>query len=106
VDAVRKENAMVGALFAEARAAALDAGRLVVDFPADREFLKKKAEASGELLSRALRGLTGQAPLVEYRLNGESAGPATLSEEELLMRLREEFGATELGTGPEQAMED
>ena len=59
VDAVRKENAMVGALFGEARAAALDAGRLVIDFPADREFLKKKAEASGELLTRALRGLTG-----------------------------------------------
>jgi DNA polymerase-3 subunit gamma/tau len=100
VDAVRKENAMVGALFGEARAAAIEAGRLVVDFPADREFLKKKAEASGELLSRALRGLTGDAPVVEYRLNGESSGPAALSEEELLARLKEEFGATELGLAP------
>jgi DNA polymerase-3 subunit gamma/tau len=100
VDAVRKENAMVGALFGEARAAALDAGRLVIDFPADREFLKKKAEASGELLGRALRGLTGQSPSVEYRLNGEAAGPVTLSEEELLARLKEEFGATELDAAP------
>jgi DNA polymerase-3 subunit gamma/tau len=105
VDAVRKENAMVGALFGEARAAALEAGRLVVDFPADREFLKKKAEASGELLARALRGLTGQAPAVEYRLNGEAAGPVTLSEEELLTRLKEEFGATEVGVPDPQTQD-
>jgi DNA polymerase III subunit gamma/tau len=100
IDAVRSENAMVGALFAEARAAAVDAGRLVIDFPADREFLKKKAEASGELLSRALRGLTGQAPRLEYRLNGTSAGQPSLSEDELLARLTEELGAQELS--PEQ----
>ncbi|MBA2763581.1 MAG: DNA polymerase III subunit gamma/tau [Thermoleophilaceae bacterium] len=95
VDAVRSENAMVGALFGEARAAALEAGRLIVDFPADREFLKKKAEASSDLLARAVRGLTGASPKLEYRLNGETVGPPTLSEEELLRRLESEFGAVD-----------
>ncbi len=95
VDAVRSENAMVGALFGEARAAALEAGRLIVDFPADREFLKKKAENSSDLLARAVRGLTGASPKLEYRLNGETVGPPTLSEEELLRRLQSEFGAVD-----------
>jgi DNA polymerase-3 subunit gamma/tau len=103
LEAVREENAMVGALFAEGRPAAFEAGRLVIDFPADREFLKKKAEASGRLLTQALGGLTGQSPQLEYRLNGEAASPGGLSEEELLARLREEFGAVEVeagGAGP------
>ncbi|MEA2347206.1 MAG: polymerase subunit gamma/tau [Thermoleophilaceae bacterium] len=101
VDAVRKENAMVGALFGEARAAALDAGRLVVAFPSDREFLKKKAEASGELLTRAIRGLTGHAPALEYRLSDEAAEAAGIPLDELLTRLKDEFGATEVGMQPD-----
>jgi len=99
VDAVRLENAMVGAVLGDARPAALEGNRLVVAFPAVSEFAKKKAEANRELLAGALRALTGHSPQLVYELSGEHAGApagATLSEEQLLERLRQEFGVEEI----------
>ena len=89
---------MVGALLAEARPASLDGGRLTIAFGQDAAFSKKKAESNRELLQRALRGLTGADFAVAFELGGPvtEAGPAMLSEDELLERLREEFGAEEV----------
>jgi DNA polymerase III subunit gamma/tau len=97
-DAVREENAMVGALLAEARPASLEDGLLTVAFGADAAFSKKKAEANRDLLLGALRGLTGASFAVAFELGGAAteAGPALLSEEELLRRLQDEFGAEEI----------
>jgi DNA polymerase-3 subunit gamma/tau len=96
-ETVAEENAMVGALLAEARATALEGGQLTVAFGDDAAFSKKKAEANRELVQRALRGLTGHGLGVTFELGGApGAGTATLSEEELLRRLREEFGAEEI----------
>jgi DNA polymerase-3 subunit gamma/tau len=96
-DAVAEENAMVGALLAQARPTALEDGRLTVSFGADAAFSKKKAEANRELLQTALRGLTGHALPVSYELGPAVAGTVdSLTEEELLRRLREEFGAEEI----------
>ena len=97
-DAVSEENGMVGALLAEARPASLDGGRLTIAFGEDAAFSKKKAESNRELLQRALRGLTGADFAVAFELGGPvtETGPAMLSEEELLQRLREEFGAEEV----------
>ena len=94
----REENAMVGALLAEARPAGLDGGRLTIAFGEDAAFSKKKAESNRELLQRALRGLTGADFAVAFELGGPvtEAGPAMLSEDELLQRLRDEFGAEEV----------
>ncbi|HEX8856265.1 MAG TPA: DNA polymerase III subunit gamma/tau [Thermoleophilaceae bacterium] len=101
VDAVRVENAMVGALLAEARPTALEGERLTVTFPGDSTFSKKKAESNRVLLHDALHGLTGRSLTLTYELgeeNGDSEGaaPRTLSEEELLERLVREFGAKEV----------
>ncbi len=97
VDAVRVENAMVGALLGEARPSALDGDSLTIDFPADAEFSKKKAESNGALVRTALRGLTGHALDLQYNLSGDHPGASpTLSEDELLRRLREDFGAKEV----------
>jgi hypothetical protein len=101
VDAVRVENAMVGALLAEARPTALDGERLTVTFPGDSTFSKKKAESNRVLLHNALHGLTGQSLNLTYELgeeNGDTEGAAarTLSEDELLERLVREFGAKEV----------
>jgi DNA polymerase-3 subunit gamma/tau len=99
LDAVNDQNRLVGALLAEARPAALDGRRLVVAFPSGAEFSKKKAEANRELLGAVLKGLTGHAFELAYEVHG-AAGPgapaAALGEEELLDRLRAEFGATEV----------
>ena len=99
VDAVREENAMVGALLGEARPIALEGDRLTVCFPPDAEFSKKKAEANRGLLAAAIRTVTGRslAPGFECGENDDALGPGpTLSEEELLERLKQEFGAREV----------
>jgi DNA polymerase-3 subunit gamma/tau len=99
VDAVRVENAMVGALLGEARPAELEGDRLTVAFPAGAAFSKKKAESNRELLQTALHGLTGRSLAIVYELNGDVTGAApvpTLPEEELLDRLVREFGAEEV----------
>jgi DNA polymerase-3 subunit gamma/tau len=97
-EAVRERNGMVGALLAEARPIGLEGDRLTVAFPQDATFAKKKAETNREIVTGALRGLTGRDLAVVYELSGEAApaGVVTLSEEELLERLRAEFGAEEV----------
>src|SRR3954462_7642174 len=89
-DAVREENAMVGALVAHARPTTLEGNRLIVCFPEGQAFSKKKAEANRELAERAVRGLTGASVSVVYELSADT--PATeaaiLTEEELIERLR------------------
>ena len=96
-DAVRERNGMLGALLAQARPIALEGEVLKVAFGEDATFAKKKAEANRELVTEALRGLTGRGLSVTYELSADAAeGPALLTEEELLERLRSEFGATEV----------
>jgi DNA polymerase-3 subunit gamma/tau len=97
-DAVCEENQMIGAALAAARPVALEESRLTVAFPTDASFVKKKAEGNRELVQRALRGLTGQSLTVVYELRDDAApgGPVLLGEEELIERLRAEFGAEEV----------
>jgi DNA polymerase III subunit gamma/tau len=97
-DAVTEENGMLGAALGAARPLALEGDRLVVAFPPDAAFIKKKAEANRELVQRALRGLSGQAFRVAYELREADGGhgPAVLGEEELIERLRAEFAAEEV----------
>ena len=97
-DAVRQDNAMVGAILADARPTAVDGDLLTLAFPDDAAFSKKKAEANRELVRSALRGLTGLPLAVAFELNGTRVEvPATqLSHDELIERLRTELGATEV----------
>jgi hypothetical protein len=103
VEAVRGENAMVGALLAEARPVELDGVRLTVAFAEGATFSKKKAENNRVLLVKALRDLTGHSlhPLYELREGGHAAegeldASSSMDEEQLLERLKQEFGATEV----------
>jgi DNA polymerase-3 subunit gamma/tau len=103
VEAVREENAMVGALLAEARPVELDGVRLTVAFAEGATFSKKKAENNRVLLVKALRDLTGHPlePLYELRDGGHADDGAleassSMDEEQLLERLKQEFGATEV----------
>jgi DNA polymerase III subunit gamma/tau len=97
-EAVAEENGMLGAALGAARPLALEGDRLVVAFPPDAAFVKKKAEANRELVQRALRGLSGQSLRVAYELrdDGVAGGPVLLGEEELIERLRAEFAAEEV----------
>ncbi len=97
-EAVREQNAMVAALVGEAVPSALEGDRLTISFSADAGFHKKKAEANRELVLGALRSLTGTALAVAFELSETTDAPATLTlgEEELLERLKKDFGAEEV----------
>ena len=88
---------MVGAFLREARPTTLDSGRLVVCFQPDAGFSKKKVESNTQLVRGAVRTLTGAALDVRYDLSElPSESPALLTEDELLARLKDEFGAKEI----------
>jgi hypothetical protein len=99
IDTVRERNAMVAAFLSGSRPLALEGTRLRVGFPASGDFARKKVESNCALVQEVLRGLTGQPLEVRCVLHDgletEEAAPA-LSEEELLRRLKDEFGATEV----------
>jgi DNA polymerase III subunit gamma/tau len=97
-EAVTEENGMLGAALGAARPMAIEGDRLIVAFPPDAAFVKKKAEANRDLVARALRGLTGHSLTVAYELREDArpAGPELLGEEQLIERLRAEFAAEEV----------
>src|SRR4051812_28599872 len=99
VDEVCKGNQMVGAFLQEARPATLEDGRLTVCFASGAGFSKKKVETNSQLVRGAVRALTGAALDIRYDLSelpSDDAPTSVLSDEELLVRLKEEFGAKEI----------
>jgi len=103
VEAVREENAMIGAFLADARPVELDGARLTIAFAEGAAFSKRKAEDKRALLVQALRDLTGHSLELVYELResengGEGAldASSSMTEEQLLERLKQEFGATEV----------
>jgi hypothetical protein len=99
VDEVCKENQMVGAFLQEARPTSVEAGRLLVCFAPGAGFSKKKVESNGQLVRGAVRTLTGAALDIRYELSelaAEAKVTRVLSQDELLDRLKDEFGATEI----------
>jgi DNA polymerase-3 subunit gamma/tau len=99
VDAVRSENAMVGACLEGARPSALDDDCLTISFPVLAGFSRKTVERNREILQTSLRALTGHSLALEYDASDEhieADAPAALSEEELIERLKRDYGATEV----------
>ena len=90
---------MLSAALSAATPTALEADRLTIAFPSDAAFVKKKAEQGRELVASAVRGLTGHAAALAFELSDASRpppGPATLDHDQLIERLRAEFGAEEV----------
>ncbi len=102
LDVVRAENALLGALLAEARPVELDGRALTLAFSST--FLKKKAEdpANRMTVAEALRIQTGARWQLLYELREDlEAAPAApeqreQSEERWLARFMEEFDAEEI----------
>jgi len=103
-EAVSEQNGMLGAALGAATPAGLDGERLTVAFPADAAFVKKKAEANRDLVAGAVRGLTGASVSLAFELSdaAPASGPARLDHEQLIDRLRAEFGAEEIFDEPEE----
>jgi DNA polymerase III subunit gamma/tau len=97
--AVGEENGMLGAALGAASPTAVEGDRLTVAFPPDAAFVKKKAEQGRDLVANAVRGMTGQSLSLEFELSDTvepAAGPGTLDHDQLIERLRVEFGAEEV----------
>ena len=107
VATLRSSNAMLGAVVEDAQPVALDGSRLVLAFAADAAFMRKKAEdrASRTALSDAVTKVTGRSLSLDYELRelDDPAEPVTLSAEELVRRLKDEFDAEELPAVEEEA---
>jgi DNA polymerase-3 subunit gamma/tau len=106
-EAVAEENGMLSAALSAATPTALDADRLTVAFPADAAFVKKKAEQGRDLVANAVRGITGQPLVLAFELSDAARvpGPATLDHDQLIERLRAEFGAEEVFEDPDEENE-
>jgi DNA polymerase-3 subunit gamma/tau len=106
VDHVRATNPMLGAVIGDARPVELAGDHLVVAFGEDAEFLRRKAEerASRATLGEALAIVTGQRLTLSYELRAGAAPeqPQTLSDDELLARLLDEFDAEVLANSDEE----
>jgi hypothetical protein len=91
---------MVGACLEGAHPTALEGDRLTIAFPVLAGFSRKTVERNRELLQTSLRALTGHSLALEYAASDEhleEGAPATaLSEEELIERLKRDYGATEV----------
>jgi DNA polymerase III subunit gamma/tau len=100
VDAVCEERQHVGHSLAAARPTELEHQRLTVCFPDGHAFQQKTVERHREFVLQGLRAVTGHSLSVDFTCGGhaeeEPAAEATLSEEELLERLKSEFGAREV----------
>ncbi len=106
VELVRGGNAMLGVLLESARPLSVSERELVLSFPPEAAFYKRKAEQDDyrRTTAEAVRNVTGMALTLRYELAeaqphaGEEPVPETkpMSDEELVQRFMDEFGAEEI----------
>jgi DNA polymerase-3 subunit gamma/tau len=105
---VLAEDPMLGAALAETHPIALEGGRLVIGFPPDTDFIRKKAEGKRDVIQRALHGLTG-ATLTVALETSEHAQPAeqrTLTTDELIESVKRDFGAVEVDQSANESVDN
>jgi DNA polymerase III subunit gamma/tau len=92
------EDPMLGAALAETHPLALESGRLVIGFPPETDFIRKKAEAKREVIQRAIHGLTGATLVIALETSAQAAPPEQkkLTTDELIESVKRDFGAVEV----------
>ena len=98
VESVRAESPRLAAIVEEARPTALADRDLTIAWPESAAFSKRQAEdpEKRELIAASIRAVTGASLRLAYELGGEHAPPPpALSEDELVDRFKQEFGAVE-----------
>jgi DNA polymerase III subunit gamma/tau len=106
IELVRGGNAMLGVLLESARPTAVTERELVLSFPAEAAFYKRKAEQDDyrRATAEAVRNVTGTALSLRYELSeaspeGESEPEVEvepMTDDELVRKFVEEFGAEEI----------
>jgi DNA polymerase-3 subunit gamma/tau len=98
VESMTTESPQLGAILQEARPTALADEELTIAWPETASFFKRQAEdpAKRELIARTIRAVTGASVRLAYELGGvDQTREAPLSEDELVARFKQEFGAVE-----------
>jgi DNA polymerase III subunit gamma/tau len=107
VELVRGGNAMLGVLLESARPTSVTERELVLSFPAEAAFYKRKAEQDDyrRTTAEAVRNVTGMALTLRYELSDAPLEPVEpeplaevtpMSDDELVQKFVEEFGAEEI----------
>jgi hypothetical protein len=107
VELVRGGNAMLGVLLESARPTSVTERELVLSFPAEAAFYKRKAEQDDyrRTTAEAVRNVTGMALTLRYELSDTPldamepeplAEIAPMSDDELVQKFVDEFGAEEI----------
>jgi DNA polymerase-3 subunit gamma/tau len=92
------EDPMLAAALAETHPISLDNGRLVIGFPPDSDFTRKKVERKRDVIQSTLAGLTGATLVIALERNQNAAPPEqkTLTTDELIETVKRDFGAVEV----------
>ncbi len=109
IEMVRGGNAMLGVLLESAHPISVSERELVLSFPAEQAFYKRKAEQEDyrRTTAEAVRNVTGTALALRYELSEalaeslpdavpEPAELEPMNDDELVARFVEEFGAEEI----------
>jgi DNA polymerase-3 subunit gamma/tau len=109
VEEVCKQNGMVGAFLADARPCGLESGRVTIRFAPGSGFAKKKVETNKAFVQDAVASLTGarigvacEVAEVEDEEHVPAPVASVITEEELVERLKGEFGAREVFDDPQE----
>src|SRR5436190_9089890 len=105
LEVIREQNELLAATLAETKPHSLDDGRLVVALPPDQEFARKKAEAKRDVVQKVLHGLTGATLSIAFETNADARPRAAqpLTTDELIDKVKRDFGATEVEAGEEES---
>jgi DNA polymerase-3 subunit gamma/tau len=97
VESLGSESPRLAAILQEARPTALADQDLTIAWPESAAFSKRQAEdpEKRELIAQSIRAVTGVTLRLAYELGGEHEPAPTLSEDELVARFKQEFGAVE-----------
>ena len=91
---------MLAAMLREARPIELADQGLTLAWPQSAAFSKRQVEdpAKRELIARSIRAVTGASLRLAHELHSDHqvAPPAQLTDDELVERFKQEFGAEEL----------
>lgn len=109
VELVRGGNAMLGVILEGASPSAVTERELVVSFPSEAAFYKRKAEQDDyrRATAEAVRNVTGSTLTLRFELSEAPTEadqaeaipeppPTPMSDEELVQRFVDEFGAQEI----------
>jgi DNA polymerase-3 subunit gamma/tau len=94
---------LLHAALAETHPIEVDNGRLVIGFPPESEFIRKKAEAKRDVIQRAIHGLTGATLTIAFGTTEVRREEQTLSTDELIETVKRDFGAVEV---PDESVEN